>query len=108
MTSTIVLIDHNVVLRIVKSNSLITTLINKLNFRLIRIFEYIQRFELELRHKLEKQHVVSNALSRLISTNFENNTSTKEELNALFITTLIEIDEDFRERIVKDYRNDLN
>lgn len=54
MNSTIIFIDYDAILEIVKQTSLITTLMNKLNLRLIRVFDYIQRFELELRHKFEK------------------------------------------------------
>jgi len=76
--------------------------------RLIRISDYIQRFELKLCYKFEKQHIVSDAFSYLTSTNVEENVSVEEKLNALFIAILIEIEEDFQQKIIKNYRKNLN
>ena len=58
----IIYIDHDVVLKITFQTTLFITFTNKLNFRLIRASNYIQRFNLEIRHKFDKQHVVSNVL----------------------------------------------
>lgn len=65
----IVFINYETTLKITKQTSTIIVFINKLNLRLIRALNYIQRFDLKLRHKLDKQHVVFDALLRLASTN---------------------------------------
>lgn len=139
----VIYIDYAIALDIVRQTSLITTSTNKLNFRLIRISNYLQRFNLDIRHKLDKQHIMSNALSRLA---FDNNESflrksfanDYDELDALliiltknallkhsalnkceswnsFVDTsmlliafLIEINAIFRQRIVNDYKTNLN
>ncbi len=100
--STILFIDHDSVLSIVKQTSLVISFIDKLNLRLIRASKYIQRFNIIIKHKSEKQHIVSDALFRLASENDENALDF-EELDALFITTLIEMNLTFRKKIIDEY-----
>ena len=64
--STIVYIDHDATLSIARQTTLFTSFIDKLNLRFVRAFDYIQRFDFIIKHKLDKLHIVSNALSRLI------------------------------------------
>ena len=100
--STIVYIDHDATLNIAKQTTLFTSFIDKLNLRLVRASDYIQRFDLIIRHKSDKLHIVSNALSRFSSISvFEQNF--ESELNVLFTISLIEIDNVFKARIVNDY-----
>lgn len=65
-SSIIVYIDHFVSIIIVKQYSLITTDANKLNLRLVHASQYLSTFDLNVRHKLEKQNLISDALSRLL------------------------------------------
>ena len=81
-----------------------TFLINKLNLRLIRVSNYIQRFNLNIRHKSKKQHVVSNALSRLTNLNTLFKTNEKK-LNAFFIINFVKMNQFFRNRFLKNYNN---
>ena len=66
---TIIFTNHDATLGIVKQISMTTIFTDKLNFRLVRVSDYIQRFDVELRHKSGKQHIVPDALSRLASSN---------------------------------------
>ena len=102
--------DHDAALRIVKQISLTTFSIDKLNLRLIRISDYLQRFNLNIRHKLDKQHIVFDALFRLASVSIEIkiDATDEDELDTLFITSLIELDEAFRKKIIDEYAIDLN
>jgi hypothetical protein len=104
--SIILFIDHESVLDIVKQIDLVITFTDKLNLRLIRAFEYIQRFNLIIKHKSEKQHIVFDALSRLISKNDDINISDSKELDALFIITLIEMKFTFKAKIIDEYFTD--
>lgn len=105
--SIVVFTNYDAILKIAKQISMTTTSIDKLNLRLVRASNYIQRFELKFRYKLEKQYVVSNALSRLSNNNifllFEN-----DELNVLFTIVLINMKKDFLKKIVDEYRINLN
>ena len=102
--SIVIYTDHDSTLEIVKQISLTISSTDKFNFRLVRASNYIQRFNLDIRHKSDKQHIVSDALSRLVSLNDSIKKSFDEsELNALFITTLIEMKKVFRNRLLKDY-----
>lgn len=65
-SSTIVYIDHFVSVSIVKQYFLTSTNTNKLNLRLVRASQYLFAFELDVRHKSDKQNIVSNALSCLL------------------------------------------
>ncbi len=125
--SIILYTDHDFALSIVKQTSLVISSIDKLNLRLIRAFEYIQRFNVIIRHKSEKQHIVLDALSRLASENDDSNTSEFEKLDALhefikknldtynsdqqmldvlFITILVEMNLVLKKKIITEYITD--
>ncbi len=79
---------------------------------LIRVFEYIRRFNVIIKHKFGKQHIVSDALFCLASENDENVFDSKElnalvvdimNLNALFIITLMKMSDEFKIKIISEY-----
>ena len=93
-----------------------------MNFRLIRVNDYIQRFDLDIRHKSNKFHLVSNVLFKLINFN-DSSTSSKEEFDAFFmifvdvdtnhsnvdvylICSLMKMNDVFRQKILNDYKID--
>ena len=93
---------------IAKQINLLTFSTDKLNLRLIRIFEYIQRFFLIIRHKSKRFYVIFDVLSRLFiskkslsSTDFSHN---DDELDMLFIVSMIEINSDFKTKIIESYQ----
>ena len=104
---TVIFTNHDATLRLVKQTSLIIAFIDKLNLRLIKAFDYIQRFEIELRHKSDKQHIVFDVFSRLVNINI-GTAFEKGELNALFIAALVKMKKNFRQKLVVDYSTDLN
>ena len=67
----VIYIDHDVALKIVKQITFIISSTNKLNLRLIKAFDYVQRFNLKIRHKFEIQHVIFDAFSRFANFNIE-------------------------------------
>ncbi len=104
--------NHESAVSIVKQISLSIISTDRLNLRLIRVFEYIQRFNVIIKHKFDKQHIVSDALSRLASENDENVFDSEElnaliaeimNLNALFIIILVEMSDEFRIKIISEY-----
>ena len=68
---------------------------------------YIQRFNFDIRHKLDKQYIVSDALFRLINDNI-NIFDHDGELNALFTVSLMKMNSDFKQRILNDYKSNFN
>ena len=58
-------IDHSVVVSISRQINFIISSTNKLNLRLIRVFQYLSMFDFFMRHKAGKINVVFDALSRL-------------------------------------------
>lgn len=105
---TVIYTDHGSALGIAKQTTLTTSSTDKLNLRLVRASDYIQRFNLEIRHKPGAQHIIPDALSRLSSLNIDEKRRQDDEgeLDALFTTTLIEMEEAFRNRLLDGYRND--
>jgi hypothetical protein len=103
---TILFTDHEFTLKIVKQTFLIINFIDRLNLRLIRVFEYIQRFNIIIRHKSNKQHIVPDVLSRLVSENDEF-VSNSKELDTLFIIILIETKSSFKFKLVHEYSTNL-
>ena len=104
----VVFIDHDVALEIVKQISMTIVSINKFNFRLVKTFDYIQRFELKIRHKFDKQHIVFDALFKLVNINIDVASVDESELNVLFITILVQMKKDFRRKLIADYITNLN
>lgn len=96
---TIIYTDHRAALGITKQVTFSTTSTDNFNFRLVRVSDYVQRFRLDIKHKPGKLHIIPDVLSRLATTN-ENPTmkQKKGKLNALFIITLIELQDDFKQR----------
>lgn len=106
---TLIFTDHSAALGIGKQTLLSTLLINKLNLRLIRIFEYLQRFNIEIYHKPGKQHIVPDTLSQLTSINSDKKpVFIKDELDILFTILLVQIEQVFKEKILNGYKSDLN
>ena len=105
--SIVIFIDYDVALNIIKQINMIIIFIDKFNLRLVKIFDYIQRFELNIRHKSNKQYIVSNILFKLININIDT-IFDENELNVLFTTALIEIEKNCFKKIIKNYFIDLN
>ena len=78
---------------------------NKLNLRLIKAFEYIQRFDLIICHKFERLHFVSNALSRLscVNTLKNDNKKNNNEFDVQFVAFMTEINFKFKKRLLHNY-----
>ena len=105
----IIYTDHDVALSIFKQISMIIIFTDKLNLRLIKVSDYIQRFELKLRHKSDKAHIIFNTLFKFVSINIIIDTTHDEnELDALFITAVIDLNKVFRKKIMNKYNIDLN
>lgn len=103
--------NYSATIDIIKQSSLTTTFTLQFNLRLIRASQYLQRFELDVRYKLKKRNVVSDALSRLASTNTIYFASPNyAKLDALYAydytIILVEMSEKFKQRIVKEYYRD--
>ena len=61
----------------------------------MKIFDYIQQFNVELHYKLSKQHIILDAFLRFVNSNIDIAFS-KKKLNAFFITVLMKIEKNFR------------
>ena len=123
---TMIYIDHKIALEIIKQISLIIFSIDKLNFRLMRAFDYLQRFNLNICHKFKKQHIIFDVLFKLFLNNSSQKSFANDELNALhvfsnkvfakksfadmifFIAFLIKINSNLKRRIFNKYKTDLN
>ena len=101
----VIYIDYKIAFEIVKQITLITFFTNKLNLCFIWVSNYIQRFNIELRYKLDIQHIIFDALFRFFNFNVDEKKriDNENELNAFFIVTLIEIKKAFHNRLLKNY-----
>ena len=63
--SIIIYTNHSTIVSIFKQTTLITFSIDKLNFRLIRVSQYLSNFNIVIRHKSDKSNVIFDVLSRL-------------------------------------------
>ena len=112
---TVIYTDHGAALGIAKQTSLTTSSTDKLNLRLVRASDYIQRFRnIEFRHKPGKQHVVPDALSRLDAAIGDAEYAQKSEegvLDALqgfayTTTALVELSPELRQELIEGYAKD--
>ncbi len=108
---TIIYTDHGAALGIAKQTTLTTSSTDKLNLRLVRASDYIQRFQnVEFRYKMGSKHIIPDALSRLPQKNTELDYSTGQ-LDALWAhaystTVLVEMSSELKERILDGYKDD--
>lgn len=79
----------------------------RLNLRLVRAFQFLQQFKLDVWYKLSKEHIVSDALSRLASSN-QHPGPQHSELDALFTYNimLVEINPARMSQILAGYKAD--
>ena len=105
---TIIYTDHSAAIGIVRQSSMNTTSTEKLNLRLIRASEYLQRFRIELRHKPGKSNIVPDALSRLASRSYRSEPESSSILDSVdsFPVSLITVSEDFRKRLLEGYQQE--
>ena len=81
----------------------------KMNVKLIRASQFLRQFNLNVKYKPEKKHIISDALSRFVNLNFDKNISSDHfELDALydiifFIITLIKMKQSFHDKYIYDY-----
>lgn len=131
--TTIIYTDHSAAVAIVRQTSLNTTSTEKLNLRLIRASEYLQRFRLDVRYKPGKINIIPDTLSRLAShesashklaagyelatvvpdvlsrlASREYRAETDESLDVLtvkcFPVSLVEVSYEYRQRLLEGYR----
>jgi hypothetical protein len=99
--------DHSATTVIIKQTKLSIINTNKLNLRLVRAVMYLSQFELDVRHKSKRDHVISNALFRLSTFDIssEEITNTLKDVN-VYVETLIEMFSNFKTRLVNVYKID--
>ena len=114
-----IITDHSAAVQIGKQTSLTTSNTEKLNLRLVRASQYLQTFNLCIRHKSGKSNTVPDALSRLQKIATPQDLKEKGGvLDALtvdalmteevytYVGTLIEVTDEFKERLVNGYNED--
>ena len=110
--SVIIQTDHSAILNILKQKFVVAiTSIMRMNLRLVRASQFLSQFSLDVRHKSDKEHIISNALSRLTSVNKETSTNISDydelsKVDALYTATLVEMSNDFRQKLLKEYKDD--
>lgn len=100
--------DHSFIIDIAKQKSVIVTNSTmRLNLRLVRVSQFLSQFlNLDIRHKLEKYHVISNALSRLKSLNIseiKKNDHSKLDVLYTYHAILLELNQNFMTKIIQKY-----
>jgi hypothetical protein len=114
----IIQIDHVVIVNICKQILIISiNSVMQMNLRLVWASQFLSQFSnLKIRHKLEKHHLILDALSRLQSLNKKNLLDDHAKLNELFVdytkviyvysTILMKLNSEFRAKIIEKYFKD--
>ncbi len=123
--SVIIYTDHSAAVQISRQTTLATASTKKLNLRLIRASQYLSGFNLAVRHKAGKSNVIPNTLSRLLAdvdaapeekqAVLENlygspialEKTTLPDPVPVYYITLVEIDNNFKKRLIEAYSKDL-
>lgn len=115
--------DHSVILDIMKQSSITsTTSTLRMNVRLVRVSQYLRQFQLDVRHKPGKDHIVPDVLSRLATATESDLADDHSELDALYGRTtqamhpkdqlyaytasMVSMEEGFRKRLLAGYDSD--
>ncbi len=103
--------DHSVIVVIIKQTKMITSNTNKLNLRLVKANMYLFQFDLNVKHKFERDHIISNVLFRLSSWEDEEKFIIKHENNILndinvYVETLMQMFSNFKTRLIAAYKFD--
>lgn len=108
--STIVFTDHSATTSIARQTHLTTTVsTNKLNLQLVRASQYLSQYNLDVRHRPGKIHLVPNALSRLLgdmgNKNSNKDNNTLDDIDTYHVT-LIEMSKDYKTQLRDAYDKD--
>jgi hypothetical protein len=57
--------NHSIIVAIIKQTKMIISNTNKLNFHFVKANMYLSQFDLNVRHKIDRDHVIFDALFRL-------------------------------------------
>ena len=76
----------------------------RINIHLIYASQFLKQFKFDIKYKLKKQYIISNALSRLASLNYNKKTFEYFKFDALYTCSLINIFDNFRRRIINNYK----
>ena len=113
----IIYTDHSVTVSIVKQTKLTTSNTDKFNFRFVRVSIYFFQFELDVKHKPGKLHVIPNALYRLAKNTFPFSTTenvldvyrgffiVEDEPLPAYHITLVKMADDFKTRFKQIYQD---
>lgn len=111
---TIIFTDYLAATSIVRQTTLNSSSTDKMNLRLVRASQYLSQFELDVRYKPGKQHIVPDTLSRLTSTEHAPPTQTLDDIlehgiriqTSCYNSTMLEVSTEFRELLTKAYNTD--
>ena len=99
--------DHSAILDIFRQSSIVsTTSTMRMNVRLVRASQFLRQFRLEVTHKPGKEHILPDALSRLASCSPSMLPDDHSELDALFAATLVNMNDEFYDKLVMGYQQD--
>ncbi|SLM34971.1 transposon tf2-1 polyprotein [Lasallia pustulata] len=103
--------DHSATTSIAKQTTLSSSSTDKVNLRLVRASQYVSTFDLDIRFRPGKQHIVPDALSRLMNKAAEEQVGTSSDEGTLdevfaFHVSLVELTESYRAKLVKAYNED--
>ena len=97
--------NHSAILDITKQSSIVfMSSTMRINVCLVRVSQFLRQFNLDVRHKPVKEHIVSDALLCLTSANHGKETAEYLELDTLYTCSLVGISGDFRSRLVEGYK----
>ena len=103
--ATIVWTDHSAIPSIAKQVKLSSSNVDKLNLRLVRASTYLSQFNIAVKHKAGRDHVISNALSRLPARDkIEPRQHSAESKMHAYSCTVVELSDTFKAQLLEAYK----
>ena len=95
-TTTVIWTDHSAIASIVKQTKLSSSSVDKLNLRLIRASTYLSQFNIVVKHKAGRDHIIPDALSRIPAAQDQPRKMEAAGETHAYSGTIVELPESFR------------
>lgn len=103
-TTTVIWTDYSAIASIVKQTKLSSSSVDKLNLRLICASTYLSQFNIAVKHKAGRDHIIPDALSSIPAAQDQpRKIETAGETHA-YSGTIVELSELFRSRLLDAYK----
>ena len=101
---TIIWTDHSAIQNIVSQTKLTSSNVDKLNLRLIRSSMYLSQFNITIRHKAGREHIILDAMSQLPAAHDAVTQLKTAVIAETYTGTVVELSSSFQTKLLESYK----